>query len=83
MLFHTNQFGLGKRHWNLERSSAVVLLNSCLRTIIKIIHRILFIYIIFYISVLPFSVVCGLLVVRGTFSLGHDVFSPRITTGLR
>ena len=24
MPFHTNQFGLGKRHWNLETSSAVV-----------------------------------------------------------
>ena len=24
MPFHTNQFGLGKRHWNLEISSAVV-----------------------------------------------------------
>ena len=24
MPFHTNQLGLGKRHWNLETSSAVV-----------------------------------------------------------
>ena len=24
MPFHTNQLGIGKRHWNLETSSAVV-----------------------------------------------------------
>ena len=35
--FHTNQFGLGKRHWDLETSIAVVeflpLYHFCLRTI--------------------------------------------------